>query len=159
MDISIEWSQYILGYKYASMLQLSLKLLCFSPFPSLQSYSAHRWRWVLFPLLLQFANFCKIDKEWFHCNMLQAHLLVINNMMIINHQKYWACFWSCGCLFVSRELVTVVGGVCAVGRCSRRGLADSTWNKYKLKTCEIQVERFWECSTSVFILLFTFCFH
>ncbi len=24
------------------------------------------------------------------------------------------------------------------------------------KTCEIQVERFWDCSTSVFILLFTF---
>ncbi len=62
-----------------------LKLLCFSPFPSLQSYSAHRRR-VLFPLLLQFANFCKIAsvfafqiKEWFQFNMLQAHLSVINN--------------------------------------------------------------------------------
>ncbi len=37
-------------------------------------------------LLLQFADFCKIAsvfafqiKEWFQFNMLQAHLLVINN--------------------------------------------------------------------------------
>ncbi len=40
------------------------------------------WRLVLFPLLLQVANFCKIPsvfafqiKEWFQFNMLQAHLL------------------------------------------------------------------------------------
>ncbi len=36
-------------------------------------------------------------------------------------------------------------------------LCDSTQNiNTNWKTCEIQVERFWECSTSVFILLFTF---
>ncbi len=41
----------------------------------------------MFPLLLQFADFCKIAsvfafqiKEWFQFNMLQAHLLVINNI-------------------------------------------------------------------------------
>ncbi len=40
----------------------------------------------MFPLLLQFADFCKIAsvftfqiKEWFQFNMLQDHLLVINN--------------------------------------------------------------------------------
>ncbi len=27
MDISIEWSQYILGYKYVAMLQLSFEAL------------------------------------------------------------------------------------------------------------------------------------
>ncbi len=44
-----------------------------------------------------------------------------------------------------------------LGRCSHRGLCDSTRNiNTNWKTCEIQVERFWECSTSVFILLFTF---
>ncbi len=41
------------------------------------------------------------------------------------------------------------------GRCSRHGLGNSTQNiNTKWKTCEIQVEKFWECSTSVFILLF-----
>ncbi len=55
------------------------------------------------------------------------------------------------------SLVSGPGVFCAVGRCSRRGLCDSTRNiNTNWKTCEIQVERFWECSTSVFILLFTF---
>ncbi len=81
-DISIEWSLYILGYKYVAMLQL--------PFEAHVLFSISLilligdWRWVLFPLLLQVANICKIAsvfafhiKEWF--NMLQAHLLVTNN--------------------------------------------------------------------------------
>ncbi len=54
----------------------------------------------MFPLLLQFANFCKIAsvfafqvKEWFQFNMLQAHLLVINNIDDNkSSKKYWACF-------------------------------------------------------------------
>ncbi len=55
------------------------------------------------------------------------------------------------------QLSLVSGVFCAVGRCSRCGLCDSTRNiNTNWKTCEIQVERFWECSTSVFILLFTF---
>ncbi len=47
--------------------------------------------------------------------MLQAHLLVINNIDDNNKssKKYWACFWSCGCLFVSRELATVVATMAA----------------------------------------------
>ncbi len=81
--------------------------------------------------------------------------------MIINHQKilglFWTCFWSCGCLFVSRELATVVGGVLCSwggGRVAVSLIPRGTNTNWK--TCEIQVERFWECSTSVFILLFTF---
>ncbi len=74
------------------------------------------WRWVLFPLLLQVANFCKITsvfafqiKEWFQFNMLQAHLLVINNIDDNKSStKYWACFWSRGCFRFSRELATVI---------------------------------------------------
>ncbi len=41
--------------------------------------------------------------------------------------------------------------------CEKHG--DSTQNiNTNWKTCEIQVESFWECSTSVFILLFYICF-
>ncbi len=57
-----------------------------------------------------------------------------------------------GCSFLSCR-----GRFVQLGRCSRRGLGDSTRNiNTNWKTCEIQVERFWECSTAVFILLFTF---
>ncbi len=38
-DILIEWPLYILGYKYVAMLLLPFE----AHFPSLQSYSAHRW--------------------------------------------------------------------------------------------------------------------
>ncbi len=64
----------------------------------------------MFPLLLQFADFCKIAsvfafqiKEWFQFNMLQAHLLVINN---IHQKKYWACFglvFEAAVAYLSRE--------------------------------------------------------
>ncbi len=55
------------------------------------------------------------------------------------------------------QLSLVLGRFVQLGWCSRRGLADSTQNiNTNWKTCEIQVERFWECSTSVFILLSTF---
>ncbi len=58
----------------------------------------------------------------------------------------------CGCSFLSCQ-----GRFVQLGQCSRRGLCDSTQNiNTNWKTCEIKVERFWECSTSVFILLFTF---
>ncbi len=54
--------------------------------------------------------------------------------MIINHKKilglFWACFWSCSCLFVSRELATVVGGVLCSWGSARRFHAG---HKYKLK--------------------------
>ncbi len=57
-----------------------------------------------------------------------------------------------GCSFLSCR-----GCFVQLGLCSRRGLCDSTQNiNTNWKTCEIQVERFWECSASVFILLFTF---
>ncbi len=46
-----------------------------------------------------------------------------------------------------------------LGQCLRHGLGDSTRNiNTNWKTCEIQVERFWECSTSVFIKLLYNCF-
>ncbi len=81
--------------------------------------------------------------------------------MIINHQKILACFglvFEAAVAYLSRESWQLWSGVfCAVGWCSRRALGDSTRNiNTNWKTCEIQVERFWECSTSVFILLFTF---
>ncbi len=59
-----------------------------------------------------------------------------------------------GCSFLSCR-----GRFVQLGRCSRRGLGDFTQNiNTNWKTCEIQVERFWECSTSVFILLLYICF-
>ncbi len=60
MDISIEWALYILGYKHVSMLQLSFEALVFFSFSISPILLTCDWRWVLFPLLLQFANFCKI---------------------------------------------------------------------------------------------------
>ncbi len=53
-----------------------------------------------------------------------------------------------------------VGGVlCSWGGARIAVLAFSPRNiNTNWKTCEIQVERFWECSTSVFILLFYKCF-
>ncbi len=60
----------------------------------------------------------------------------------------WTAFQH-GCSFLS-----CWGRFVQLGRCSR--LANCTWNiNTNWKTCEIQVERFWECSTSVFILLFS----
>ncbi len=62
MDISIEWPQYILGYKYVAMLQLSFEALVFFLLFHLSNpiLLTGDWRGVLFPLLLQFADFCKI---------------------------------------------------------------------------------------------------
>ncbi len=88
MDIFIEWPLYILGYKYVAMLQLSFEALVFFSFsisPILfcsqvigDEFCSH--------FCCSFADFCKIAsvfafqiKEWFQFNMLQAHLLVINN--------------------------------------------------------------------------------
>ncbi len=50
---------------------------------------------------------------------------------------------------VATSFLSCWGRFVQSGRCSRHGLGNST-----RKTCEIQVEKFWECSTSVFILLF-----
>ncbi len=62
IDISIEWPLYILGYKYVAMLQLPFEALVFFSFsiscnPILLTGD---WRFILFPLLLQVANICKI---------------------------------------------------------------------------------------------------
>ncbi len=69
-----------------AMLQLSLEALVFFSFSISPILFCSQVIGVLFPLLLQFADFCKIAsvfafqiKEWFQLNMLQAHLLVINN--------------------------------------------------------------------------------
>ncbi len=63
------------------MLELSFS--CFSPLPSLQYYSAYSWLEMSFvPTLLQFADFSIFAfqiKVWFQFNILQAHLLVLNN--------------------------------------------------------------------------------
>ncbi len=57
------------------------------------------------------------------------------------------------------QLSLVSGRFVHLGRCSRRGLSHFTQNiNTNWKTCEIQVERFWECSTYVFILLLYICF-
>ncbi len=65
--------------------------------------------------------------------MLQAHLLVINNIDDNKSSKNIGLF-EAAVAYLSRESWQLWSGVfCAVGRCSRRGLADSTWNKYKLK--------------------------
>ncbi len=65
------------------------------------------------------------------------------------------CFISIGLAPVSKKKKDISNP----RRCLRRGLCDSMWNiNTDWNTCEIQVERFWECSTSVFILLIYNCF-
>ncbi len=63
-----------------------------------------------------------------------------------------------GRVAVRLQLSLVLGVFCTVGWCSRRGLGDSTRNiNTNWKTCEIQVERFWECSQHLYLFFYN-CF-